>query len=231
VELDISDRDKSRSYRMSADSSRNVSAQAFRHTGRAIVAVAMLAAALTCTTATASAAPDSRGWQPLPPVASLDVQRYLGNWNQVAAVPQPYNLDCARNTVANYRLIDPSNIRVENSCTNWAGARNHIIGNARLTDPVSRAQLHVSFPQVPFQNSPDGPTNYVVTYIAADYSWAVVGDPLRLSGFALSRSPVIAAARWHEIQAVVTARGYNPCLLVTSPTPGGATDIRPLCTV
>lgn len=216
---------------MRADPARHVSAQAFRYTGRAIVAVAMLAGTLTSTAATTSADPDVTGWQPLSPVASLDVHRYLGNWNQIAAEPQPYNLECARDTVANYQLIDPSNIRVENSCTNWSGARNHIIGNARLTDPASRAQLHVSFPQVPFQNSPDGPTNYVVTYTADDYSWAVVGDPLRLSGFVLSRSPAVDAARWHEIQAVVSARGYNPCLLVTSPTPGGATDIRPLCTV
>ncbi|WP_433715744.1 lipocalin family protein [Nocardia sp. CA-084685] len=215
---------------MRADSSRTGSAQGFGKTARAIAAVAVLAGALASTTATASAAPGDTDWQPLSPIASLDVPRYLGDWNQVAAVPQPYNLDCARDTVANYQLIDPSNIRVENSCTTWTGATNRIIGNARITDPASQAQLHVSFPQVPFQNSPDGPTNYIVTYVAEDYSWALVGDPLRLSGFVLSRSPAVDAARWHEIQTVVATRGYNPCLLLTSPTPGGAADIRPLCT-
>ncbi len=197
---------------------------------RIVRAIAAITAALAASTGIASAGPVVGG-QPLQPIAALDVQRYLGDWNQVAAVPQPYNLDCARDTVANYQLIDASNIRVENSCTTWTGATNRIVGNARVNDPASRAQLHVSFPQVPFQNALDGPTNYIVTFIADDYSWAVVGDPLRLSGFVLSRSPAVDAAQWLEIRAVVAERGYDPCLLLTSPTPGGAADIRPLCTI
>ncbi len=195
---------------------------------RTVGVIAALSAALGSSTATGSTAPGGR--QPLAPVEALDVGRYLGVWNQVAALPQPYNLDCARNTTADYQLIDANNIRVENTCISWSGATNRIIGNARVNDPVTRAQLHVSFPGVPFQNSLDGPTNYIVTFIAEDYSWAIVGDPLRFSGFVLSRSPAVDPARWGEIRAVVADRGYDPCLLLTSPTPGGATDIRPLCT-
>lgn len=197
--------------------------------GRAIAVLTM--AALAPGAALAAAAPGHTQWQPLPPIAALDVQRYLGDWNQVAAVPQFFNLDCARDTAANYQLIDASNIRVENKCTTWSGGTNRIVGNARVTDPVSNAQLHVSFPGVPSQDSLDGPPNYIVTFIADDYSWALVGDPLRSSGFVLSRSPAVDAARWQEIRAVVADRGYNPCLLLTSPTPGGATDLRPLCTM
>jgi len=168
--------------------------------------------------------------EPLAPIPSLDVERYLGDWNQVAAVPQPFNLECARDTKANYQLIDPTNVRVENTCTTWSGETNRIIGNARVNDTVTNAQLHVSFPQVPLQSSPDGPTNYIVTYIADDYSWALVGDPLRLSGFVLSRSTEVSPQMWREIRSVLESRGYNTCLVFTSPTPGGATDIRPLCT-
>ncbi|NEW46828.1 lipocalin family protein [Nocardia cyriacigeorgica] len=193
-----------------------------------VAAATVLACAVSA--GTVAAAPTA-GWQPLMPVAALDVQRYLGTWNQVAAVPQPFNLECARDTVANYQLIDANNVRVENSCVTWSGGTNRIVGNARVVDPVSRAQLHVSFPRVPFQDSLDGPPNYVVTFVADDYSWAVLGDPLRLSGFVLSRSTAVDAARWREIRAVVADRGYDPCVLLTSPAVGGAADIRPLCTV
>ncbi|QDQ94796.1 lipocalin family protein [Rhodococcus sp. WB9] len=167
----------------------------------------------------------------LAPVPSLDVQRYLGTWYQLAAVPQPFNLDCARDTRATYGLVDPSNVSVANSCTTWAGGTNGINGNARVTDPVTNAQLHVSFPDVPFQSSPDGPTNYVVTYIADDYSWALVGDPARASGFVLSRNPAVDDAGWKQIRQVVESRGYNSCLLLTSPTTGGREGVQPLCTV
>ena len=169
-------------------------------------------------------------FEPLAPVPSLDVERYLGTWNQVAAVPQPFNLACARDTQANYQLIDASNIRVENTCTTWTGGQNGIVGNARVNDTVTNAQLHVSFPSVPTQGDPDGPTNYIVAYIADDYSWALVGDPLRTSGFVLSRSPEVSPEQFREIRAVAESKGYNSAFILTSPTPGGATDIRPLST-
>lgn len=177
------------------------------------------------------AAPAGAGPAFLPPVPSLDVPRYMGTWYQLAAVPQPFSLECARDTQAKYTLLDARNVRVQNTCTTWSGGTNTIVGNARVTDPATNAQLHVSFPGVPFQGSPDGPTNYVVTHIADDYSWALVGDPLRLSGFVLSRTPTVSEGRWDEIRTVVESRGYNSCLLLTSPTTEGRQEIRPLCTV
>ena len=132
--------------------------------------VGALAAGALLTAAPAQAQPvgplGSVGLEPLAPIPSLDVERYLGTWNQVAAVPQPFNLICARDTQANYQMIDASNIRVENTCTTWTGQENRIVGNARVNDTVTNAQLHVSFPGVPTQESQEGPTNYIVAYIA-----------------------------------------------------------------
>lgn len=167
----------------------------------------------------------------LQPVDYLDVERYSGTWYQVAAIPQPFSLDCARNTTANYELIDQRNVRVRNSCDTFTGGQNRIEGNARVNDPQTQAQLHVSFPGVPFQDSLDGPTNYVVTYIADDYSWALVGDPFRTSGFVLARSGEVSPEQWQAIRSVVTSRGYNDCFFLTSPVDGGANEIRPLCLV
>ncbi|RVW07330.1 lipocalin [Prescottella agglutinans] len=198
----------------------------------AVLIAAMTAATLaTATPSSAQPTGSADRWQPLPPVPSLDVARYAGTWHQLAAVPQPFNLNCARDTRATYAVLDASNISVDNTCTTWTGAADGITGNARVNDPTTNAQLHVSFPSAPMQDSPDGPTNYVVTYIADDYSWALVGDPARISGFVLSRTPAVTADRWREIRGVVEARGYNACLLLTSPTTGGRSDIAPLCTV
>lgn len=129
-----------------------------------------------------------------------------------------FNLACAKDTRASYGIVDSTNVSVKNTCTTWTGQANEIVGNARVTDPATGAQLHVSFPGVPSQESLDGPPNYIVTYIADDYSWALVGDPLRLSGFVLSRSAVIDAAGWSEIRRVAESRGYNACTILTSPT-------------
>ncbi len=188
---------------------------------RSIITLGVAAAALILGAAPAQAAP-------LTPVPQLDVARYLGLWHQLAAIPAPYNIDCVRDTTATYSLLDERDIRVDNSCTTADGHRRGIVGNARVNGP---AALHVSFPGVPFQESPDGPSNYLVAYLADDYSWALVGDPTRVSGFVLSRSPVVDAAGWRNIRAVAEQLGYNSCLLLTSPNTGGSDEIRPVCTV
>ncbi|HEY5852766.1 MAG TPA: lipocalin family protein [Aldersonia sp.] len=165
---------------------------------------------------------------PLRPVPQLALDRYLGLWYQLAANPAPFNIDCVRDTTAYYTQIDERNVRVENSCTTVTGERRRVVGNARVNDT---AALHVSFPSAPFQDSLDGPSNYIVAYLADDYSWALVGDPTRVSGFVLSRSPNVDAASWKQIREVVEREGYNSCLMLTSPTTEGMQQIRPLCTV
>ncbi|AKE87963.1 probable bacterial lipocalin protein [Rhodococcus aetherivorans] len=188
---------------------------------RGLAAAVLAAAGAALMAAPAQAAP-------LTPVAELDVNRYMGTWYQLAANPAPFNLDCVRDTTANYTLLDERNVRVENSCTTVTGERRGIVGNARVNDTAS---LHVSFPGVPSQDSLDGPSNYIVSYLADDYSWALVGDPTRISGFVLSRSPVVDDAAWQQIRTVVEQQGYNSCLMLTSPTTEGLQEIKPLCTV
>ena len=204
--------------------------------GRCAIAVAGASVGVAMMAMPAHSAPLQGGmsaelWEPLQPVEKLDVERYVGDWYQLAAVPQPFNLMCAKDTQARYEVIDASNVSVRNTCTTWAGDQSGIAGNARVTDTQSSAQLHVSFPGVPFQDGLDGPPNYVVTYIADDYSWALVGDPLRTSGFVLSRSPAVDGAGWSEIRRVAESRGYNACTIVTSPTTEGKKEIQPLCTI
>lgn len=200
-------------------------------TDRAVHRTAGLVAALLALGALASGGAAAQ--PPLPPgpapVPALDLNRYLGDWNQLAAVPQPFNLDCARDTRAQYTLDQQGNVAVHNSCTTWSGGLNEIRGTAKVNDPVTGAQLHVSFPGVPGQDSLDGPTNYIVTALAPDYSWALVTDPSRLSGFVLARSAALDAPTWDQVKSAITAAGQTPCMYLSSPTTGGRSDITPLC--
>ncbi len=206
--------------------SQNVSRRMGRRRSVLVTLITAVAAAvgLVVGTGGASAAP-------LQPIPSLDVSRYLGVWNQVAAIPQPFNIDCLRNTQARYTKIDDRDIKVENSCTKFSGQRSGITGNARVNDTRTNAQLHVSFPGVPFQSSKSGPTNYIVSYIAPDYSWAFVGSPERLSGFVLKRDKQVSSAQWKSIRDVIRSRGYNDCFFLTTPIDGAYPNIQPLCTV
>ncbi|WP_063003259.1 lipocalin family protein [Nocardia salmonicida] len=167
--------------------------------------------------------------QPPAPVPRLELDRYLGEWNQLAAVPQPFNLNCARDTTATYTLDPNGDVGVFNRCRTWTGGVDEIRGTATVNDPATNAQLHVSFPGVPGQDGRVGDTNYIVTALAPDYSWALVTSPSRLSGFVLSRTPALDDATWQQIDEAIRIAGQDPCIYLTSPTTGGREGVAPLC--
>ena len=166
---------------------------------------------------------------PPAPVEQLSLPDYLGTWHQLAAVPQPFNLVCARDTKARYSLDPAGNVTVRNSCITWTGQSNRIKGTATVVDKKTNAQLHVSFPGVPTQEDLYGPANYVVTALGPEYSWSLVTDPQRRSGFLLSRTPTLSKAQWTSVRSAMTKAGLNDCLFLTSPTAGGIGQIEPLC--
>ncbi|WP_051162131.1 lipocalin family protein [Nocardia brevicatena] len=200
-----------------------------RRTARTLTRLFAVTAALAASTLTVSGAGPAAAEAGPAPVPRLDLNRYLGTWRQLAAVPQYFNLPCARDTQANYSLDPQGNIAVRNSCITWANTVNEITGTAVVNDRETGAQLHVSFPGVPTQDSLNGPTNYIVTALGPDYSWAVVTDPSRLSGFVLARGPALDAAAWQQVRTAITAAGQNPCFYLISPTTGGESSIVPLC--
>ena len=131
-------------------------------------------------------------------------------------------------TTAEYALTSPTTISVRNSCGSAISADSVIDGEATIRDTATNASLRVNFPGVPFQN-PDGPVNYRITYLAEDYSLAVVGDPTRSSGFVLSRTPALTAEQWATVHRVVEQRGWWPCAFLTVPQAGGRGDATPVC--
>lgn len=164
---------------------------------------------------------------PLPEIDhKVDLERYAGTWYQVAALPQPYTLQCAHDTTAEYEVIDEQTISVRNSCGTLVGPDSVIEGTATVR---SDASLRVNFPGVPFQD-PNGPANYRVTYLDEDYNLAVVGDPDRLSGFVLSRTPNLTPQQWSQVRQIVESRGWWSCAFLTVPMAGGRGDVAPLCT-
>ncbi|MEV6430731.1 lipocalin family protein [Nocardia sp. NPDC051463] len=202
-----------------------------RHPGglAAVVASVLVATAIAAGTAVADPVASPVGAPA--PVPYLDLDRYLGTWNQLAAVPQYFNLLCARDTQATYALDPQGNVSVHNRCTTWVNSLNEITGTATVNDRTTSAQLHVSFPGVPTQDGLEGPTNYIVTALGEAYSWALVTDPSRISGFVLARDRVLDTAQWQQVRHAIDAVGQNSCLYLTSPTTGGRTDIAPLCAV
>lgn len=170
----------------------------------------------------------SVGGPELKQVDSVDLERYQGTWLQVAAIPQPYTLQCTNDTRADYAITAPGTVSVRNTCGTAISSDSVIDGEAKVIDTETNASLRVAFPMVPFQKE-DGPANYRITYLNSDYTLAIVGDPSRSSGFVLSREPALDADQWSTVRDVIEDRGWWSCAFVTVPMAGGRGDATPLC--
>lgn len=145
------------------------------------------------------------------PAKSVELQRYLGRWYEIARYEQGFQKGC-EGVTADYSLRDDGQIRVLNRCRKPDGKVDDAEGRAKIVDTVSNAKLKVSF-FGPFFG------DYWVLDRADDYSWAIVGEPSGRYLWLLSREPVPAPARVEALYARARALGYDTSLLLRTRQP------------
>jgi apolipoprotein D and lipocalin family protein len=138
---------------------------------------------------------------PMPVVANVDVDKYLGTWHQVAWIPNSFQGDCASETKATY-MLDGKDLRVQNQCKDAAGKTTEAIGIAKIVEGSNNAKLRVSFFR-PFYG------NYWVLALDPDYKWVLVGEPKRKFGWVLARDTKLDPATLNQILDRAVALGYD----------------------
>jgi apolipoprotein D and lipocalin family protein len=143
-----------------------------------------------------------RSHESLPTVESVDINRYLGTWYEIARLPQWFEKDCTAVT-ANYTLRDDGKIRVTNTCRKGTpdGEEKVSIGKAVVADPASNSKLRVSF-FWPFFG------DYWIIELGTDYDYAVVGSPDRKTLWILSRYPRMDSEQINAILERRKAQGF-----------------------
>ena len=120
--------------------------------------------------------------KPLKTVGHIDINKYLGKWYEIAALPQRFEKGCSC-TSAQYSLKPNGDIEVKNTCLK-DGKIKTVIGKAVIKDKTTNAKLSVQF-FWPFSGK------YWIIALAPDYSYAMVGHPNRDYLWILSRKPVM----------------------------------------
>ena len=166
-----------------------------RFTGLALAALvgAFLGALAGC-----SSAPPG---PPLPTVSAVDLVRYLGNWYEIAVVPNRFQSQCVADTLARYRP-QGDDIEVFNRCRQTDGSVTEATGVAKVVADSGNAKLRVSFFR-PFYG------DYWVLALDPEYRWVLVGEPSRRYGWVLSRTPTLPPADQEAAMARAEALGYQ----------------------
>ena len=144
--------------------------------------------------------------EPVTTVASVDLNRYLGRWYEIASIPQRFSRGC-HCTTADYSLRSDGSIRVVNSCRRGSPDGKLTVARGRaFPQDSTNARLKVGFflSGIPWiRNFFSG--DYWVTALNPNYEFAVVSNRKGSSMWILSRTPQLPATVVEELIAASRA--------------------------
>lgn len=163
-------------------------------------------------------------------VNHVDIKLYMGQWYEIAAIPQSFQKQCVKDTQAYYELTDQGSVKVLNSCTDKNGKVDSAEGRAKITDKNTNAKLKVTFVKI-FKWAFALGGKYWIVDLAPDYRYALVGHPTLKYAWILSRTPNLSSSDLSYIESKFKSLGYDTCKILTTVQTGGLQKRMPLCKV
>lgn len=140
-------------------------------------------------------------------VDDVDLNRYMGQWYEIALIPVWFQKNCAGGTTAEYTLLENGKIGVVNRCCTKDGKVKEAKGSAWVVDEKTPAKLKVSFFSLFGFWLFAG--HYWIVDLDPDYRYAVIGHPSRDLGWILSRTPELSEEVIKSISLKLEANGYE----------------------
>jgi apolipoprotein D and lipocalin family protein len=166
------------------------------------VATVCGAVALVCSVIPSGHASNSSEKQELQTVSSVDLNRYVGDWYEIARTPNRYEAHCVADVKVHYELLPDGRMGVKNECRQSDGKTDIAHARASVVDTVSRAKLRMTF-FWPFF------ADYWIIDLDKDYRYAVVGEPDRKYLWIISRTPRLDMGMYQELLKHITEHGYD----------------------
>ena len=151
----------------------------------------------------------SQSQPPLTTITSLDVQRYMGTWYEIAKYPNWFQKKCVADTRADYQLQASGSVRVTNQCRLDTGAMDVAIGEARQLGPSTSPKLQVRFAPSWLSMLPFVWGDYWVVDLDEGYQLVAVSEPKREYLWILSRTPTVAPSALDALMVRLTAQGFD----------------------
>jgi apolipoprotein D and lipocalin family protein len=142
-------------------------------------------------------------------VDTVDLDRYVGDWFEIARFPNRFQRSCTGDVRATYTRRPDGRIDVVNRCRATDGRIIEAQGIARVIDVRTSAKLKVRFAPAVLSFLPFVWGDYWIVGLADDYSWAVVGSPDRAYLWILARTSTLETGRLDAARAAARATGFD----------------------
>lgn len=151
---------------------------------------------------------------------SVDLERYLGTWYEIARLPMRHEPPDYRDITATYALQEDGKVRVANRAIDGEGEPQESVGEATPVRGSHNSKLEVSFLPDGLRWIPFTKGDYWILRVDPDYRVALVGSPDRKYLWLLAREPRIDSATRLEFLATAQARGFELDELIDTPQSG-----------
>lgn len=145
---------------------------------------------------------------PVRTVPFVDLNRYAGDWFEIARFPNRFQRQCLGDVRASYSRRADGRLDVVNRCRTDEG-RSEARGIARVVDDRTFARLKVRFAPAWLSFVPAVWGDYWIIGLAEDYSWAVVGSPDRKYLWILARTRRLDEENTAAARGVARANGFE----------------------
>ncbi|RBQ32104.1 hypothetical protein CRU92_04860 [Arcobacter sp. FW59] len=139
-------------------------------------------------------------------VNSVDLQRYIGSWYEIARYEHYFQKDC-KNVKANYTLRDDNKINVVNSCTKITTNEYKEAKAIAYSIDDTNSKLKVSFFR-PFY------ADYWILELDEDYKYAIIGTPSKEYLWIISREKYMNDEILNKLLQKITILGFDKSKLI-----------------
>ena len=167
----------------------------------------------------------------LTPVTGFDLNRYLGTWYEIAAIPGFLQARCARDTQTEYTAAENNAIAVTTRCLRVDGTSETNEARTRALEPSLPSVLKVT--SVHFLGIwwyPFGRESIIIAF-DPDYRWVAAAHPSLRYGRILSREPSLSDDALKRIAPTLVEEGFDLCAFVLTPQAGGRDRPAKLCEI
>ncbi len=150
-------------------------------------------------------------------IPHADVDRYMGEWHEIARLPNHLERNCASDVIATWERRSDSVIRVTYVCRQADGEEERTRGVAHIRDMASHAKLELRFAPLALAWWPFVWDDWWILELAPAYTHMMVGDPSRQTLWIFSRTRDMDDATYQSLVAHAAAQGYDTQHLVKTP--------------
>jgi apolipoprotein D and lipocalin family protein len=149
----------------------------------------------------------SKALPPLKTVGSVDIERFMGDWNVLGNIATPTEKGC-HNALEQYALDENKNVAVTFSCSknSFEAERevHHFTGYIQNPSVNSEWKIKMNFLGfIPIK------LPFLVIDLAPDYSYTVIGYPSRNYVWIMAREKSLPESTWNEIFARLKDQNYD----------------------